>query len=192
MGLVSEEVVVTGTGHVYMGDVDTAFPDTISDPVDVADWVDLGYCSPDGAKFAFSQEFNNVMAWQARRAIRKIPTTVNESVEFDLLQWNQHTLSLGLGGGTVTEPSPGEYEYAPPSPEFINEKAFIVEGADGDKNYRFCIRKGINSNGIEFAFVRENPVHFPIKIEILDVDGEDPWFLQTDDANIGELAEAGS
>lgn len=193
MGLVPAEIVVTGTGHIYAGDVGVAFPASISDPVDLDDWVDLGYTTPAGAKFKFGRDVNLVEGWQSFDPLRIIVTKVPKEISFELLQWNQHTMKLGLGGGEVTEPSPGEYEYEPPDESFVDTRAFIIEGIDGEHHYRFCYRKGLNTNGVEFAFVRQDPVQFPITVQILAADGgAKPYLIQTDDENIGELIEAGS
>lgn len=193
MGLVSEEVVSVGFGHVYAAPVGTDFPASIADAVDLDDWADLGYCNEDGVKFEFGNEVNKIPAWQSFDPVRIIKTAVPKKVSFTLLQWNQHTLLLGLGGGDIDEGDTGEYTYEPPDPSFVDTRAFIIEGVDGEKNYRFCYRKGLNTAGVEFSFVRANAVEFPIAIEILAADGGgSPFFIQTDDINIGELNEAGS
>lgn len=194
MAFDSGEVRVTGTGHVYVADVDTPFPDSISEAVAHADgWVELGYCSEEGARFSFGREINNIMGWQAFDPLRKVVTAVPKSVSFDLMQWNQHTVKLALGGGEVSEPVSGEYEYEPPDESFLDERALIVEGIDGDYTYRFCYRKALNESGVEFAFVRSDPVLFPITMGILAADdGAKPFLIQTDDPNIGEILEAAS
>lgn len=194
MSLEGEEVRVTGTGHVYVAEVGTAFPTDITDAVQDTDgWVELGYVSEEGARFSFGREVNNIMGWQAFDPIRKVVTAVPKSIAFDLMQWNQFTVKLALGGGTVTEPSPGAYQYEPPDESFLDDRALIVEGIDGDYTYRFCYRKALNETGVDFAFVRSDPVLFPITMGVQAADGgEKPFILQTDDPNIGELAESGS
>lgn len=194
MSLESSEVRVTGTGHVYVAPVGTPFPANVSvAPSHAAGWRELGYCSEAGARFTFGREINNIMAWQSYDPVRKVVTSVPKSVAFDLQQWNQFTVQLALGGGTVSEPTSGQYLYEPPDESFLDERALIVEGVDGDYTYRFCYRKALNESGVEFAFVRSDPVLFPITMGILAADGgAKPFFIQTDDPNIGELLEAGS
>lgn len=194
MAFDSDEVRVTGTGHVYVADVGTAFPTTVSDPVSHnTGWVELGYCSEEGARFSFGREINNIMAWQAFDPIRKVVTAVPKSVSFDLQQWNQHTVKLALGGGTVTEPATDNYQYEPPDESYLDERALIVEGIDGDYTYRFCYRKALNESGVDFAFVRSDPVLFPITMGILAADdGAKPFLIQTNDPNIGEILDAAS
>lgn len=194
MSLESSEVRVMGTGHVYVAPVGTAFPTNISTAVSfAAGWRELGYVSEEGARFKFSREMNEVMAWQSYDPVRMVVKSVPKEVSFDLEQWNQFTLQLALGGGTVTEPTPDNYLYEPPAESVVDERALIIEGQDGNYKYRFCYRKTLNSSGVEFPFVRENPVMFPITMRILAADGGlGSFLLQTNDPNIGELVEAGS
>lgn len=194
MALESSELVVTGTGHIWVAPVGADFPDGIGDEIDRSDgWIDLGYATEEGARFSFGREINEAFGWQSSDPLRLISTRRPKSVAFDLMQWNRHTVELALGGGSVTEPSTGEYEYAPPADSYIDERALIIEGMDGDYTYRFCYRKAFNQSTVEFAFVRENPVVFPIDMKILAADGGlAPYLIQTDDPNIGELLEAAS
>ena len=183
----SGEVVVTGTGQVYVAPVGTPFPVSIDDLIDLDDWTDTGYITEEGARFDFGRDINRIMAWQSYDPIRMVVTAVPKSVSFDLMQWNQTTVKLALGGGSVNEWSLGQYEYEPADESFVDERAFIVTGTDGDNHYRFCFRKGLNTAGVSFAFVRQNPASLPITIDVLAADdGLKPYFVQTDDANVGE------
>lgn len=186
-GFDSGEVVVAGTGRVYVAPVGTPFPASIAEPIDPDDWEDVGYCTPEGATFNFGREINRVMAWQSFDPVRMVVTAVPKTVGFQLLQWNQATLKLALGGGTVNAYEGGEYEYEPADESFVDERALIVTGEDGDRSYRFCFRKAINEAGVEFDFVRENPSQLPISMVVLAADGGlKPYVIQTDDPAIGE------
>lgn len=194
MALESSEVRVTGTGHAYVAPLGTAIPAGIDSPLThAAGWVELGYTTEEGARFSFGREVNRVMGWQAFDPLRIVVTQVPKSVSVDLLQWNQHTVSLAMGGGTFSEPSAGQYEYEPPDESFVDERMFAIEGIDGDYTYRFIYRKALNESGVDFAFVRADPVVFPVTMSILAADaGAKPFVLQTDDPNVGLIAEAAS
>lgn len=194
MALESSEVRVTGTGHAYVAPLGTPIPAGIDSPLThAAGWVELGYTTEEGARFSFGREVNRVMGWQAFDPLRIVVTRVPKTISVDLLQWNQHTVKLALGGGTVTEPASGQYQYDPPDESFVDERMFAIEGIDGDYTYRFIYRKALNESGVDFAFVRANPVVFPITMAILAADGNnEPWLLQTDDPNIGLLTAAAS
>ena len=194
MALESSEVRVAGTGHAYVAPLGTAIPAGIDSALThAAGWVELGYTSEEGARFSFGREVNRIMGWQAFDPLRIVVTSVPKTVSVDLMQWNQHTVKLALGGGTVTEPVSGQYQYDPPAESFVDERMFAIEGIDGDYNYRFIYRKALNESGVDFAFVRQNPVVFPITMAILAADsGASPWILQTDDPNVGLLTAAAS
>lgn len=194
MTLESSEVRVMGTGHIYVAPVGTAFPTNISTAVShAAGWRELGYCTPEGARFTFGRDVTDINGWQSFNPLRKIITAAPKSVAFDLLQWNQYTMGLALGGGTFTEPTADNYLYEPPDESFVDERAVIVEAIDGDYNYRVCYRKAFNTSGVEFAFARENPTVLPITMDVLAADaGAKPYLIQTDDPNVGELVQAGS
>lgn len=194
MAFDSAEVRVTGTGHVYVAPVGTAFPTDIASVVSHnTGWVELGYCTEEGARFSFGREINDIMSWQSFDPIRKVVTSIPKSVSFDLQQWNMYTVALALGGGTVTEPTTDRYQYDPPAESFLDERALIVEGIDGAYTYRFCYRKALNESGVDFAFVRSDPVVFPITMGILAADsGAKPYLIQTNDPNLGEILQAAS
>lgn len=186
-GLDSDEVVVGGTGAIYVADVGTPFPVSINDPVDPDDWEGLGYISEDGPQFEFARDINEIMAWQSYDPIRIANKVLGKKVAAKLLQWNKTTWDLANGGGTTNEYEAGQYEYEPPEESFVDTRAFIVEGYDGDRVYRFCFRKALNIATFAFAFVRENPVEIPIEFKVLAApNGERPYVLQHNDPALGE------
>lgn len=194
MALSSDEIVVTGTGHIYVAPVGTAFPANVGVTPSVANgWTELGYASEEGARFSFGREINSIMGWQSFDPLRKVVTAVPKTVSFDLMQWNMYTVQLAFGGGAITEPTSGNYVYTPPAESFLDERALIIEGTDGASTYRFCFRKALNEEGVDFAFVRSDPVLFPITMGILAADNDaDAYFIQTNDPDIGEVLDAAS
>lgn len=188
MSLDSGEVRVFGSQHVYTAPVGTAFPADITEEIDPADWTELGYTSPEGPRFSFGRDIYRVMSSQSFDPLRMVVTALPKTVAFDLLQWNGENLTLALGGGTVTEPSPGAFLYEPPDESEIEERAMIVEGVDGEYTYRFCYRKAANEGGVEFAFVRSAESRFPVTMTVLAADdAEKPFDIQSDDPAIGNL-----
>lgn len=193
MSLETAEIPVFGSGHVYTAPVGTAFPANISAAVNqAAGWKDHGYTTVEGVRFSFARESTDLEAWQSFDPVRTLITKVPKTVSFDLLQWNQFTIQLALGGGTVTGADPN-YEYSPPDPSFVDDRALIIEGTDDDKTYRFCYRKALNKSGIDFAMVRTNASPLAITMSILAADNDaDPFIIQSNDDNFGLLADAGS
>lgn len=190
MAFESEEVRAFGTGHVYVADVGTAMPADIGEAIS-SSWVDLGYTDEQGPRFSFGRTVNEVPAWQSYDPVRVLIAAVPKTVAFDLLQINQHTLKLALGGGDVTEGSPGEYTYDPPDESFVDERALIITGEDGDYEYRFCFYKVLNQSGVEFPFVRGNPTKLAIEVKVLAAGGGlKPYLIQTDDPNVSLAGSA--
>lgn len=186
----SNEVLVTGLGDVFTAPVGTAFPALTVDLVEAAGWTQLGFVEPAGAKFDFGRNVNEIFAWQRYEPVRTVIKTIPKKVIFNLMQWNIWTAELALGGGTVTEPTPGNFDYDPPDESFVDERALIVTGTDGDRHYRMCFRKALNEAGVSFSFMRENPATLPITMSILAADaGAKAYKIQTDDPSFAGLTE---
>ncbi|MCA1569309.1 MAG: hypothetical protein LC798_03095 [Chloroflexi bacterium] len=185
-GLDPDEVLVTGFGGVYEAPVGTAFPANIDTAIPAA-FKEVGYITEDGARFSFGRDVNEIMAWQSRDPIRQVVTAVPKTVSFDIQQWNIRTVKLALGGGVVTEEAAGgAYRYDPPDEDFIDERAFIIVGEDGDIDYRFCFRRATNQAGVDFAFVRNDPAALPIELKVLAAGGGlKSYFVQSNDPALG-------
>lgn len=183
MSLDPTEVAVAGTGHIYRGPVGTAFPADITEDVDLNDWTELGYSTPEGVRFNFGRETSEVMAWQSRDALRVLTTSTPRTVAVDFLQFNADTWATALGGGTVTEDAPGAYTYEPPDDGDSDEFAYIIEALDGDETYRWLFRRVENMSGVEFGLTRENAITLPTEVKVLAAPGgAKPFDFQTTDA----------
>lgn len=191
MSLDTEEIVVTGTGHIYRAPVGTPFPRVTVAPS--TPWVDLGYASENGAAFSFGRSTNPVMGWQSLEPLRIITTQVPKTIAVELLQWNEHTHLTAMGGGTWSEPHTGEFEYDPPDPSFIDEFAYLITGTDGAFEYRIGYKRVMASDKVDFAFVRSAPVQFPVTVSVLAApDGSVPFIVQTTDDMLGDSTESSS
>lgn len=192
MSLEASEIAVAGTGHIWRAPVGTAFP-SASGSVDETLWTELGYTSTGGVRFSFGKNVTEIMGWQSRDALRVIVKDTPRTVAADLLQTNQNVWNTAMGGGTWTEPTNGYYKWTPPAVDYSDEFALIVQAEDDDLWYRWCFRKVLNTTGVEFAANRENALMFPVTVKVLAADGGlEPFEFYTNDANLGEFADAGS
>lgn len=196
MALDPDQIVVAGAGRVYTGTVGVStIPVNVSAAIDQSGtdgWVELGYTSEKGVSFSFGRDTKEIKGWQSRNTLRQVVTGTPSKFSCELMQLNHATVRLALGGGSVTGTNPN-FNYTPPPASFRDERAFIVEGYDGDFTYRFVFRKGINVATADLAFVREDAVMLPIEVSILDDDAaENPWGLQTNDPEIGSFALVGT
>lgn len=177
----STEVFVGQTGHIYVAPVGTAFPTSISDPVDVADWDELGYVDVDGVQFTESPNLQKFNSWQKRKPVRMTKGDVEATIGFNMQQWNATSVVLAQGGGEVTEDAPGEYHVSPPDEFALDERALIVESSDGDNTMRKCYTRVLNQAPFQFKWARSEESKLPIEFMVLSADGdEEDSFIQTD------------
>jgi hypothetical protein len=186
----TDQIVVGANGTIRVAPVDTAMPAT-SAATFGAGWVDLGYASEDGVTLTDSKDLESIPVWQLFYPARRIVTGKDLTVAFVLRQWSSATVSLAFGGGEVTWVAAGQYQYEPPAPETIDERALAVDWIDGDKNYRLLIPKGMVTENVETNITRTAAADLPITFGIIGTDDAGaPWTLLTDDPAFETLVSA--
>jgi hypothetical protein len=108
------------------------------------------------------------------------------------MQWNQNTFVLASGGGSFSTVASGKYRFTPPSAGDVDYRAMLVELTDDDKHYRFYAAKTVNKSPLDFSGRRDDSANLAISMSILTPDSGSAWYLDTDDANLGVAANAGS
>lgn len=182
----TNDIVVGANGSVLVAPVGTTLPADISAAFP-AGWVDLGYTDENGAKFTDAKTINDIAVWQLFYPARKIVASRDFTLDFVLRQFDAETVKLGFGGGVITEPSPGVFEYTPPDPSVIDERMMAIEWADNTKNYRIIVNRGLVTSSTATEVVRGKASDIPITFGIIGEDGVTPWLLQTDDASFAAL-----
>lgn len=163
----ADELVVGGTGEVYIAPVGTTFPTTPTGALDAA-WVGLGYHDEDGATFGVDPDITEFRAWQSRQAVRRELTGQAVSVTFKLEQWNENNVVLAFGGGAVTTVSAGIYKYTPPSGgDALAEKAMVLDVQDGTEHWRFLFPRGNAAEAVSSDFKRSELAILPITFRAL-------------------------
>ena len=196
MALDADQLVIPGTGHVYVGDANETFPTNISTAVSTSGatgYVELGYTTEAGVGFSFGRTTKEIKSWQSGYTLRRLVTDTPTSVSFSLLQFTYASFRLAMGGGAFSA-SGSNYSYEPPDPDFVDERSIIVEASDGDYDYRWCFRRCMVSNTVDFNLMRTDPVAFPLKFDVLEsgTPGQKPWLFQTNDPEIGQFALVGT
>lgn len=176
----SSEIIIGGTGRIYVAPEGTSMPTHLSGTLGPL-FVDLGYTTDDGAKFTDSKETNQVRPWQSFYPVRTHITERSGMIETSLLQWNMHTVSTAFGGGTFTEPVAGEFRYEPPAPEHLEVVCLVLDVADGDRNFRIGVPRAFVTSNTESTFAKSGPALLPVTFEVLANDEDSPWFIDTDD-----------
>jgi hypothetical protein len=176
----TSQIVVGADGEIHTAALSSTQPTTASGTFDSA-WTDLGYVTEDGVTMRDSKEHVDLNVWQEFYPARQIVTSKNFEVVFTLRQWNTQTLSIGLGGGTVTEPTPGTFKFVPPDPQSLDERMLAVTWRDGTKTYRLIVPKGRTVETVESQLIRTDSANIPITFQILGTTGVDPFYILTND-----------
>lgn len=186
-----DEIRVAGTLKVYSAPEDADLPDPADFPdastYDAdnglsADYELVGFTSPDGSQFSDSKTTAGIMVHQRFRKARTIVTEVASSAQFVMRQWNPTSVTLGFGGGTITEPSAGVYVYEPPAPEDLQHRIIVMDSIDGDIIQRFIIKRGMVSGDTTVNFARTDASDIPITIEADETSSTSTaWVMHTND-----------
>lgn len=163
------ELVVGQTGQVYVAPLGTTLPTAVDTALNAA-FVGLGYITEDGVSFSASKETQDIGAWQALDPLRTIVTSRVVQATFGLQQWNEDTVPLAFGGGTVTG-STGAWKYELPDPEDgLDERAMVIDVQDGDNNFRFVLPRGVVTEAVETQFQHGASAVLPITFKALKAD----------------------
>lgn len=178
----ANEIVVGASGSVHVAPVGTAGPSDIATALNAA-FIDLGYVSEDGVSITPGMDVSEVNAWQSFYAVRRIVTGRTLEVGFSLLQWNENSIKLAFGGGTVTTTAgpPAYYTYSPPAPADLDYRAVVVQWADGTKDYRLHIPKALVTDTSSLSLNRTDPAGLALTFSVQATDGANPFTLITDD-----------
>lgn len=178
----SREILVATKGSIAIAPVGTTLPETEDEALH-ANFADLGYSTPDGVAFAFSQAATDVNAWQEAEPIRQILTARGLNTTFNLLQFNRDSFALAFGGGSWSVDS-GTYRYDPPdSDDAIAEYACVVTFRDGEKISRLVVERGTAAEAVETSVKRTEASVLPITIKAIKPDDSDnrPWYYLSND-----------
>lgn len=176
----SDAIVIAGTATIQVAPAGTTMPESLSDDLDAA-FVNLGYSTQDGVQFSDSKTVEGVTPHQSFYPVRRFVTARSSSAALSLLQWDADTVPLAFGGGAITEPSPGEFRFTPPEPDEIDERAVVIDIADGDRHIRIGIAKCMVSSNTESTFARTGPALLPLTFDVLATEGDAPFTFDSDD-----------
>lgn len=179
MAVDADEIVVGANGSVYVAPVGTAGPTDTTTALN-ASFIDLGYVSDDGVEITPGMDSADINAWQSFYPVRRIVTARTLEISLTLLQWNEDSIELAFGGGSVAT-NVGVYTYTPPSPDEIDYRAMVVEWADDTKNYRLHIPKVLVTDTSSLSLNRTDPAGLALTFSAQGTDGASTFSLITDD-----------
>lgn len=167
-----DDLIVAGDGQVFVAPVGTALPTSGPTAALNSAFKGLGYHTEDGASFSAEPDLFEVPAWQSRRPIRRDFQGQELTVSFTLLQWDEDTVPFAFGGGAIVDLGSGNYRYDfPEDTDSLDERALILDVADGDKKFRFVFPRGNVTEGVESQFQRGEAAGLPVTWSALDPSG---------------------
>ena len=177
----SGQVLVGASGTVYVAPVATAAPTDSGTALNAA-FIEQGFVSADGVTIRDSKDVAEIMAWQSPYAVRRLVTGRTFEVEFGLEQIHWSSLPFALGGGPLSEPTPGNYKFVPPDADDLDPRALVIQWVDGTRDYRLYIPQGIVTGAVEFTVKRDEAVVLPITFSAIYDGTNSVYSLFSDDA----------
>lgn len=178
------ETIIAGGGQVYSAAVGSTLPANAGATLSAATWIGLGYHTEDGVSINKGLEITEHGAWQSKHPIRRERETEDFAVTFALQQWNENTVPLAFGGGTVSDLGSGQYKFVPPGDtDDLDERSLIVDLDDGSRRLRIVIPRGTVTDGVESQFSRGQMSALPVSFKALEPEtGGDAWYFLTNDS----------
>lgn len=175
------ETIIGGSGEVYIAATGTTLPTSATSSLAAATWTGLGYHTEDGVSINQSVEIQRFGAWQTKFDIRRERGNETFQVTFNLLQWDENTVPLAFGGGSITDQGGGSYKFTPPAAtSAIAEKALVADITDGSNRLRIVVPRGTVVDAIQSQFTRSAMGSLPITFEAQEPDDGSPaWFFMS-------------
>jgi hypothetical protein len=174
MSLSAADVIVAGTGGVWVAPEGEEFPADLEEPADP--WVNVGYISEDGVTFTISRDTTDLMAWQTSEPVRVLTTSEPKTIAFELLQFDRTTLALALHGGEFDGSDPTTY--TPPDAGSTDVRSMVVDAIDGDSQTRFLLPRVSVQGDVEWQLVRTDAIRLPLTFGLLASD--EKWQIVSD------------
>ena len=168
----ASNVIVAGTGDVYVAAAETALTGIAVGARPTSGWDQLGYISEDGASFNMDRSTEEIKSWQSMDPIRIVTTEEPKTISFELMQFDPVSFDLAMQGGTLTA---GVWE--PPVPGTQDYKAMVIYGLDGDYDFRFYFPKVQVTGAVEFNMNKADAIRLPLEFKVLASD--DAWFFES-------------
>jgi hypothetical protein len=137
----------------------------------------------DGVTLTVTPEIQEVSAWQSRQPVRRELISQAVQASFSLLQFNETTVPLAFGGGSVSLVSGSNYRYELPTSGALDERAVIIDAVDGLLTQRFILPRCSVTDAVETQFVRTAASVLPITLSgSQPSDGSSAFVFLTNDS----------
>lgn len=161
MALDATEVVVAGSGHIYVADEGATVPTALGAPG--VGWTELGYTTDDGLTYGRSRQQEGLPVWQSYQSVRTITTGADETIEFSLRQFNPDNVIEAFGGGSFTPGSGGTPgSLILPDPSDVQIRAMIIDAIDGDSTFRWIFLRVQVGGDLEVQMQSGDSMNLPL------------------------------
>lgn len=162
-GNTSENISVGTSGTVYIAAWTNSltYPENIEAAVNAA-FEETGFITTDGFQYTIGSQTTDIDAWQSFYPVDQIVGSREASVAFTCLEYNEHSLTIALGG-TITKKT-GYSIYEPPLATSIKHVGAVFEWTDQRGKWRFVIPRGVAGGAITSQINRTSPAELPITI----------------------------
>lgn len=161
MALDATQVVIAGSGHVYVAPEATALPTLIATPS--GSYKELGYTTDDGVTYSRSRQTDDLAVWQSYDPVRTITTGATTEISFTLRQFNPDNVIAAFGGGTFTSGTSGSAGVLVlPAPSDVAVKVLIVDAIDGTHTVRWVFERVQVGGDIEINMQSGDAMNLPI------------------------------
>lgn len=181
----SSQIVVAGTGTVWIAPYGTTLPTGATSVLETLDaaFVDLGFTTEDGVTLNDGVSVDEINAWQSSYPVRRLVSEYTGSVAFDLLQWSKDIFEQVLHGVVTETVVNTVHKFTPTRDGVVAEKSIIIDFADGAEDYRWVFPKVGLAADIEIPLVRTAAAAIPTEWGVVGGDAAGAWFMLTSDQN---------
>lgn len=167
----ASEVLIAPHGKILTAALGSTVPTDVSTAWDPA-WIDLGYADENGVKITPNLTTGPVKAWQSAMDVKRVVTSVETSIEFNMIQFDANTTSLYFFGAAWSAPVSGVSTLTVSSQVSVNERMLGIEWDDGAGTVqRLIIPRGTVSKMNAVTLARKDAVIQGVTFDALDLNG---------------------
>lgn len=178
----ASNLVVGANGTIYTAPAGTALPTTTTGVLNVA-FSEVGYLTEDGGTFTYSEDTQDILAWQEEEPIDTLITGRNATYAFACREWNKTSVELAFGGAKVTKEGE-EYRLDAPTTGSLDRRALVVDWEFREVNYRLVIPRGIASGDVSSTINRTSTADLPVSFKATPGSAESRWYILTNGTNL--------
>lgn len=163
----ADELIVAASGQVYIAPVGTTLPTTADGTLNAA-FNGLGFITEDGATITHTPEVQEFGAWQSRQPVRREKVKGDWAIAFALEQWNEVSIPLAFGGGTVVSDGGSGFRFDLPSDtDALPEYSIVIDAIDGSVEHRWVYERGNVTDAVETNYQASALALLPITFKVL-------------------------